>query len=82
MNGERIIVPKLLIELQKLYQMEAIDTIKKNDLVLKIQSLLRNDQAMETIKCDFIFLKRINYDNCIDKVITNCLDLIRQMEEN
>ena len=82
MNGERIIVPKLLIEIQKLYQMEAIDTIKKNDLVLKIQSLLKNDQSMETIKCDFIFLKRINYDNCIDKVITNCLELIGQMEEN
>lgn len=81
MNGERIFVPELLIELQKLYQMEIIDTKEKNELTLGLKRLLQNEDVLNELKEKFLLLRRLNYEEAGEKTLTKCISLIKKMEE-
>lgn len=81
MNGERIFVPELLIELQKLYQMEIIDTKEKNELTLGLKRLLQNEDVLNELKEKFLLLRRLNYEEAGEKALTKCISLIKKMEE-
>lgn len=81
MNGERIFVPELLIELQKLYQMEIIDTKEKNELASNLRKLLQNEDVLCELKDKFLLLRRLNYEEAGEKSLTKCIALIKKMEE-